>query len=253
MAHVARAVPAIVVTAEEDAEAHDTGSLINGLLKKHPDLPIVRIAIRRSTIGPYTSRALPVRTAELVNLIRSLPLQHLQESEPKVRERGWPMRYKSCLPLLTLGILLAEATSRVQAQSPQEGEALFREKCAACHTIGRGKLVGPDLQGVTTRRERAWLARWIQAPDRMMAERDPAAMQLLKEFNYVPMPNLGLKDQQVKALIAYLESLEAGTSAPSAVAIPSLYFPTLIAAVVAVAGLTALGLLAARKRVEVRP
>jgi len=156
-----------------------------------------------------------------------------------------------------VGLLLVATVTLTQAapptQSAQEGQTLFQEKCATCHTVGSGKLVGPDLQGVTTRRERDWLVRWIREPDRMLAEGDPIATQLLREFNNVPMPNLGLTDAQVEALVAYLESLEAGTAAPQPSAIPSLYFPTLIAALIALAGLTAVGLLAARKRVEVRP
>ncbi len=167
------------------------------------------------------------------------------------------MRSRGYLLLLILGASLVGTAMLAQAsplsQSPEEGQALFQEKCASCHTIGAGKLVGPDLQGVTTRREQDWLARWIQAPDKMLAEGDPTATQLLQEFNNIPMPNLGLTDQQVEALIAYLESLEAGTAAPMPAAIPSLYYPTLIAALIALGGLTAVGFLAARKNVEVRP
>ncbi len=167
------------------------------------------------------------------------------------------MRYRGYALLLILGALLVGITMLAQAspldQSPEEGQALFQEKCAACHTIGGGKLVGPDLKGVTARRDPQWLARWIQEPDKVLSGGDPIATQLLAEFNNVPMPNLGLTDQQVAALVAYLESLEGGTTAPPSAAIPSLYFPTLIAALVALGGLTAVGLLAARKQVEVRP
>lgn len=42
-----------------------------------------------------------------------------------------------------------------------EGQALFQEKCVACHTIGQGDRVGPDLAGVTARRSHAWLEAWI--------------------------------------------------------------------------------------------
>lgn len=165
----------------------------------------------------------------------------------------WPR--KGDLLLLVLFLLLAATTTLVQAsplaQSVEEGQALFQEKCAACHTIGGGKLVGPDLQGVTARREREWLTRWIKTPDQMLAQGDPTAAQLLKEYNNVPMPNLGLTDAQVEALIAYLQTTGASaTTAPTA--LPSLYLPTLIAAFVALLALTALGLTMGRKRVEVR-
>ena len=89
------------------------------------------------------------------------------------------------------------------AQSP-DGEALFTEKgCNACHTVGGGDLVGPDLAGVTERRTEEWLTNWLTAPDQMLAS-DPDAQAMLAQYNNVPMPNLGLKPDEVAALIAYL-------------------------------------------------
>lgn len=60
-------------------------------------------------------------------------------------------------------------------QSGGEGETLFQSKCSACHTIGGGVRVGPDLAGVTGRRDRAWLSQWILAPDKVLAAGDPTA------------------------------------------------------------------------------
>lgn len=91
-------------------------------------------------------------------------------------------------------------------QSVDEGRSIFETQCVACHTIGGGTLVGPDLQGVTERRERDWLERWILEPDKMLAEGDPIAAELLAEFNNVPMPNQALTEQQVVSVIAYLET-----------------------------------------------
>ena len=63
--------------------------------------------------------------------------------------------------------------------------------------------MGPDLAGVTSRREASWLVRQIQEPDSLIAENDPIAMQLLQEANGVPMVRLGLTDAQVSAVISY--------------------------------------------------
>jgi mono/diheme cytochrome c family protein len=101
------------------------------------------------------------------------------------------------------------------AQSPQEGQQIFQEKCVGCHTIGKGKLVGPDLQGVTQKQTKAWLTQWISAPDKMLAAKDPIAMQLFSEYNNIAMPNMGLTDAQVASLIAYLET-QTGASTPAA-------------------------------------
>lgn len=89
-------------------------------------------------------------------------------------------------------------------QSAGEGETLFQAKCVACHTIGGGALVGPDLAGVADRRDAAWLSQWILAPDKMLAANDPIAVQLLQESNNVPMPNLALSEAEVASLVAFL-------------------------------------------------
>lgn len=86
------------------------------------------------------------------------------------------------------------------------GEALFAKVCAACHTVGKGDRVGPDLNGVSVRRERGWLTNFIRAPDRMLAERDPIAVQLAAKYKGVQMPNLGISDQDAGDLVAYINA-----------------------------------------------
>jgi cytochrome c2 len=34
------------------------------------------------------------------------------------------------------------------SHAQDEGEKIFRMNCGACHSVGKGKLVGPDLLGV---------------------------------------------------------------------------------------------------------
>ena len=131
-----------------------------------------------------------------------------------------------------------------------EGAKIFGNLCTACHTIGRGKLVGPDLAGVTERREEGWLKRQIKDPLGMIAEEDPIAMELLKESNNVPMAPLGLNDTQISAVIAYLRSTEQLGSVP--VAVPSQYAPTILVSLAALGGLTLIGLKAGSKKVDVR-
>ena len=135
-------------------------------------------------------------------------------------------------------------------KAAETGQQIFQSRCAACHTIGKGKLVGPDLAGVTSRREESWLKRQIKEPDRLVAENDPIAMQLLKEANNVPMPPLGLSDVEVVAVIAYLKSTEQQANA--ATGLPSQYKPTVIISIGVLVLLTLIGLIAGRKKVDVR-
>ncbi|WAG81327.1 SCO family protein [Metapseudomonas furukawaii] len=106
---------------------------------------------------------------------------------------------------------------------PSSGEQLFRTRCSACHSLGAqpGELaslrsLGPDLAGVTRQRDRAWLARWIREPDRLLAEKDPLAISLYERYDRVAMPNLRLAEADVEALLAYLEGAEEGARPVSA-------------------------------------
>lgn len=85
------------------------------------------------------------------------------------------------------------------------GEFLFRNGCAACHSIGSGDGIGPDLLDVHQRRPRAWLEQFVLAPDRMIAAGDPVATALLKQYRGVQMPNLDLPPEDVADILDYIE------------------------------------------------
>ena len=85
-----------------------------------------------------------------------------------------------------------------------KGQLEFQSKCLACHAIGGGKKLGPDLAGVTKRRTERWLAMWLKAPDAML-QSDPDAKQMLKEYNNLPMPNQNLSDAEIRQYIKYFK------------------------------------------------
>ncbi len=83
------------------------------------------------------------------------------------------------------------------------GEKLFLAKgCTNCHTIGKGRRVGPDLAGVSQRRPREWLRRWLENPPAMIAS-DPVAREMAREYP-IPMPDLKLGESEIRELIDYL-------------------------------------------------
>lgn len=87
------------------------------------------------------------------------------------------------------------------------GKLQFENKCLACHGIGGGAKLGPDLAGVTTRRTEDWLRRWLRSPETMLAE-DDTAKALLRRFT-VPMPNQGLSESDIERLLRYLRWTES--------------------------------------------
>ena len=152
--------------------------------------------------------------------------------------------------LVTVISILSVASAGAQAtgdEGSQQGEGTFQEVCSACHTIGRGNSVGPDLKGVTERRDEEWLKVHILSPSVHQAQQDPIAVANREKFGF-SMPDLGLTEQQVEAVIAYLR-----TGQESSKTIPGLYVPTLATGALAIVVLTLLGLRWGTKRVEVRP
>jgi protein SCO1/2 len=98
------------------------------------------------------------------------------------------------------------------------GRYTFTTHCAACHTIGHGDKIGPDLLGVTNVRDHSWLETFISTPEKMIAAKDPIAVALYKKYNGINMPNLRLSDVELKNLIDFLarQSAEHGKDTASA-------------------------------------
>ena len=130
-------------------------------------------------------------------------------------------RWLSIVALATIAGIWAPAVANAAGTDAEAGKQIFQEKCVACHTIGKGPLVGPDLKGVTARRPREWLEQWIAAPDVMLAKKDPVATELLHQFHDVPMANMGLSTSDVTAILAFLETAETQPSAPAAATAPA--------------------------------
>ncbi|MEE9337128.1 MAG: SCO family protein [Methylococcaceae bacterium] len=87
------------------------------------------------------------------------------------------------------------------------GEQMYRTRCATCHTLDGNELaeaLGPDLLGVTDRRDKQWLFNWLKAPDQMLKKKDPIAMELFKKYNNLVMPNMRLNQQEAQALLDYI-------------------------------------------------
>jgi nitrite reductase (NO-forming) len=84
----------------------------------------------------------------------------------------------------------------------------FESKCFACHSVGGGRKLGPDIAGVTKRRTGAWLTQWLKSPDKML-QTDADAKAMLKEYNNIPMPNQGLSDAEIAQYLAYFHWIDA--------------------------------------------
>ena len=95
--------------------------------------------------------------------------------------------------------------------SAQEGAALFKT-CAACHSIGGGRMVGPDLKGITKRRTNDWLVGFIQSSTKLIKSGDADAVAVFKQFNNVPMPDNAVTVNQVAQVLAFIDGNAGGSA-----------------------------------------
>jgi nitrite reductase (NO-forming) len=89
-----------------------------------------------------------------------------------------------------------------------KGKLAFESKCLACHSMGHGPKLGPDIAGVTKRRSPEWLTKWLKSPEQMLKS-DPDAQAMLKQFNNVPMPNQNLSDAEIRQYVEYFRWFDA--------------------------------------------
>lgn len=92
-------------------------------------------------------------------------------------------------------------------RSIPRGEQIYRTRCLTCHSLTGNEqagALGPDLLGVTRKREAQWLLDWLKAPDQMLKKNDPIAMALYKQYNNLAMPNLRLNREEAIDLLDYI-------------------------------------------------
>ena len=87
-----------------------------------------------------------------------------------------------------------------------DGEQIFKTNCISCHTIGGGRLIGPDLEGVSKKRNTEWLKQWINSSSDFIASGDADAIAIFEEYNKVAMTSFYFEDEDMDALLTYLEN-----------------------------------------------
>lgn len=103
-------------------------------------------------------------------------------------------------PVLLIAIVIPAAASA------QDATQFFRQNCTSCHTIGGGRLVGPDLKDVTRRQDRAWLQSFIANPRAKLDAADPYVMKLKDDARGAVMPNIsGINETIASSLLAMID------------------------------------------------
>ena len=117
--------------------------------------------------------------------------------------------------ILLTALLFGNSTASAQ----DRGEDLFNQTCVACHTIGGGRLIGPDLANVHTRRDEAWIIRFVKTPQALANSGDADAVALLAEYNGLVMPDQALSDDDVRAVIGFIARTSPAAGVAEAAAV----------------------------------
>lgn len=101
-----------------------------------------------------------------------------------------------------------EPSAKAPPRTSESGfspDAAFQSKCSGCHSIGRGTDLGPDLKGVTERRERSWLHSFIRSSQNVIRSGDPEARSLFRQYKQV-MPDHSFTDAEIDSLLAFIQA-----------------------------------------------
>ncbi|WP_224999158.1 cytochrome c [Cesiribacter sp. SM1] len=113
--------------------------------------------------------------------------------------------------LSVLMLILVTFSGYAQAVS---GKEIFSGNCQACHSIGGGDIVGPDLAGLIERRQTDWIKSFITNSQKMVAAGDEEAVAVFTKYNKIAMPAHNFNEEELTSLISYID--EAGKEAVAA-------------------------------------
>jgi len=87
----------------------------------------------------------------------------------------------------------------------QNGEAIFRDNCARCHSL-TARLTGPAMQGIQDRvPDMDLLKAWIKNSPAVLASGNEYFTRLYEEYSRTPMPPFPqLTDAELDALVTYI-------------------------------------------------
>ncbi len=111
---------------------------------------------------------------------------------------------KNLIPVLLSGLFW---TSGVISQDVQQ---FYKQNCASCHTIGGGRLTGPDLKNMHERKDEQWIKDFITDPMAVINSGDAYARKIVEESRGVIMPKVGgLTPFIVQSLVDFIKSESA--------------------------------------------
>lgn len=131
-----------------------------------------------------------------------------------------------CKNFLVILICFYSLTVSLNAQN--QGELLFLQRCKACHTIGDGKLIGPDLANIQSRRIEEWIIKFVQSSQSLIKSGDSAAVAVFNQHNNVVMPDQDLNAAQIKSIVEFIAINSPDANNPTKKTPAQIFSPSLV-------------------------
>lgn len=125
---------------------------------------------------------------------------HAKREKLKLKKKNTLLKLFQNRILLFAGIVFLSLNLFAEV----DGEKLFKQNCTSCHTIGGGRLVGPDLAGVTDKYEKEWLVEWIRNSQALIESGDKKAIEIFEAYNKSIMTSFDFSDEEFIVLLEYL-------------------------------------------------
>ncbi|MCK5824815.1 MAG: c-type cytochrome [Ichthyobacteriaceae bacterium] len=116
------------------------------------------------------------------------------------------IKHKNIIKLiLSLSLFFVFSLLAYAEGDPNGGKRLFKQNCASCHRIDK-RLIGPAMQGISNKRSKEWLQKWIKNSEKLIKSGDVDAIAIFEEYDKIPMPKyFGLSNNDIDDIMAYVD------------------------------------------------
>ena len=106
--------------------------------------------------------------------------------------------------ILIISVFVISSVSDAQEHGTSNlGRELFiKNRCVNCHTIGRGRFVGPDLNNVSKKYTKEEIINWIENPNQVYQ----ITGKMPVNDGYPPMPPINVPIEEAEVIADYLVS-----------------------------------------------
>ena len=112
------------------------------------------------------------------------------------------------MALILFFCIFFQKTANAENKNIENGKNLFKKNCTACHSLDLKKeLIGPALSGITDRKNRNWLKKWIKNNKSLRNSGDKDAIYIYQKYGKIEMnlfPNLS--DKEIDDILDFIKN-----------------------------------------------